>query len=345
MGGLTMHLFLREHVSLAIFHFLHTLLLLSIVYLYMLEQSLHPSFGIFAYLFTVSFVCLVVFLAVRFGRQRDAYRFLSSSLHHLDRSIPSFSGSPLLLAFKNLLHAQYRYYKQEIQTLHKEMDDTSLFMNQWVHQMKTPVSVMDLLLQNFYIQDQSDREFVNSMREELERLQHGLELALYSERIKRFAHDFHVKRLPLKNMVNHVIQHYKRSFIRNRIHPIVEIPEAIFIETDQKWFQFALSQIVTNAIKYSKDVSNQIVLSAVQRESKVFLSVQDFGAGIPKQDIGRVFEPFFTGMNGRRFRESTGMGLYLVKQIVDHLGHGIAISSEEGKGTTVTITFYNVTKM
>lgn len=92
-----MHLFLREHVSLAIFHFLHTLLLLSIVYLYMLEQSLHPSFGIFAYLFTVSFVCLVVFLAVRFGRQRDAYRFLSSSLHHLDRSIPSFSGSPLLL--------------------------------------------------------------------------------------------------------------------------------------------------------------------------------------------------------------------------------------------------------
>jgi two-component system, OmpR family, sensor histidine kinase YxdK len=340
-----LYLFLREHISLVIFHFLHTLLLLSIVYLYMLEQSLHPSFGIFAYLFTVSFVYLAVFLAVRFGRQRDAYRFLSSSLHHLDRSIPSFSGSPLLLAFKKLLHAQYRCYKQEIQTLHKEMDDTSLFMNQWVHQMKTPVSVMDLLLQNFDIQDQSDREFVNSMREELERLQHGLELALYSERIKRFSHDFHVKRLPLKTMVNHVIQHYKRSFIRNRIHPIVEIPETIFVETDQKWFQFALSQIVTNAIKYSKDVSNQIVLSAVQRKNEVFLSVQDFGVGIPKQDIGRVFEPFFTGMNGRRFRESTGMGLYLVKQIVDHLGHGIAISSEEGKGTTVTITFYNVTKM
>ncbi|MCG6171660.1 ATP-binding protein, partial [Anoxybacillus sp. LAT_11] len=76
-------------------------------------------------------------------------------------------------------------------------------------------------------------------------------------------------------------------------------------ETDQKWFQYALSQIVTNAIKYSKDVSNQIVLSAVQRKNEVFLSVQDFGVGIPKQDIGRVFEPFFTGMNGRRFREST----------------------------------------
>jgi OmpR family two-component system sensor histidine kinase YxdK len=282
---------------------------------------------------------------VRFGQQRDAYRFLSSNLHHLDMSIPSLSGSPLLLAFKKLLHAQYRHYAQEIQTLHKKMDDTSLFMNQWVHQMKTPVSVMDLLLQNFDIQNQFDRDFVNSMREELERLQDGLELALYSERVKRFSHDFHVKRLSLKTMVHHVIYHYKRALIRNRIHPIVEIPETIFVETDQKWFQFALSQIVTNAIKYSKDVSNQIVLSAVQRENEVFLSVQDFGVGIPKQDIGRIFEPFFTGMNGRRFRESTGMGLYLVKQIVDHLGHGIAISSEEGKGTTVTITFYNVTKM
>ncbi len=153
-----------------------------------------------------------------------------------------FSGSPLLHAFQKLLHSQYRYYTKELQALHKEMDDASLFMNQWVHQMKTPVSVMDLLLQNFDIQDQFDREFVNSMREELERLQHGLELALYSERIKRFSHDFHVKRLPLKTMVNHVIQHYKRSFIRNRIHPIVEIPETIFVETDQNGFSSLLAK-------------------------------------------------------------------------------------------------------
>ncbi|MBB3868911.1 HAMP domain-containing histidine kinase [Parageobacillus toebii NBRC 107807] len=340
-----MKLFLREHIPLTVFHLLHAVLLLSIVYLYMLEQSFHPSFGMFVYLFVISLVCIVMFLTWRYWRQSHAYRFLSSNLRQLDMSTHPFSGSPLLHAFQKLLHSQYRYYTKELQALHKEMDDASLFMNQWVHQMKTPVSVMDLLLQNFDIQDQFDREFVNSMREELERLQHGLELALYSERIKRFSHDFHVKRLPLKTMVNHVIQHYKRSFIRNRIHPIVEIPETIFVETDQKWFQFALSQIVINAIKYSKNVSNQIVLSAVQRENEVFLSVQDFGVGIPKQDIGRVFEPFFTGMNGRRFRESTGMGLYLVKQIVDHLGHGITISAEEGKGTTVTITFYNVTKM
>ncbi|SFA56845.1 hypothetical protein SAMN05192569_10812 [Parageobacillus thermantarcticus] len=211
-----MKLFLREHIPLAVFHLLHAVLLLSIVYLYMLEQSFHPSFGMFAYLFVISFVCIVMFLAWRYWRQSHAYRFLSSNLQRLDMSAHPFSGSPLLLAFQKLLHSQYRYYIQEIQALHKEMDDASLFMNQWVHQMKTPVSVMDLLLQNFDIQDKSDREFVNSMREELERLQHGLELALYSERIKRFSHDFHVKRLPLKTMVNHVIQLTFRTLTRSK---------------------------------------------------------------------------------------------------------------------------------
>lgn len=340
-----MKLFLREHIPFMCFHLIHVLLILFIVYLYMLEQSFPPTRGIFVYLTVISVVFLFLFLSLRYWQQYKAYQLLSSTLRGLDMSIQTFARSPLFLAFEKTLHDQYNFYIHEIQSLRKEMNDLSLFINQWTHQMKTPLSVIDLLLQNYDIKSQSDREFLNSMREELERLQHGLELMLYSERIKQFSHDFHVKRLSLKTMVSDVVQHYKRAFIRNRIYPMMSIPETIFIETDQKWFQFALSQIVTNAIKYSKGKNQKIILSALQQENQVFLTVEDFGVGIPSQDISRVFEPFFTGMNGRRFAESTGMGLYLVKQIFDRLGHGITISSEEGKGTKVTIIFYNVTKM
>jgi len=70
--------------------------------------------------------------------------------------------------------------------------------------------------------------------------------------------------------------------------------------------------------------------------------VSDFGVGIPKQDIPRVFQPFFTGENGRDFKESTGMGLYLVHEIAKHLGHKVEIYSEVKKGTTVRIIFYTL---
>jgi two-component system, OmpR family, sensor histidine kinase YxdK len=340
-----MKLFLREHLSFVIFSLLQSFFILFVCYLYMLEQKLTPTPGIFAYTIAVSFLLHTLFLAARYLRQRENYEILSLDNHDLDLSIKTFSNSPLFEAFQKTIHKQYHLYINELQKLRKEANDHSLFINQWAHQMKTPLSVIDLLLQNYEVETERDREFVNSMHEELERLQHGLELMLYSERMKQFTHDFRVKRVSLKLIVHDVVHHYKRVFIRNRIYPTVDIAQAIFVETDEKWLKFALSQIVTNAIKYSKGENKKIIISAVQEQNQVALTIKDFGVGIPKQDIGRVFELFFTGINGRRFAESTGMGLYLVKQIFDRLGHGITISSEEGKGTKVTITFYNVTKM
>ncbi len=65
----------------------------------------------------------------------------------------------------------------------------------------------------------------------------------------------------------------------------------------------------------------------------------DFGVGIPKTDKRRVFDPFYTGENGRKFRESTGMGLYLTKEAALHLGHRIELDSVVGEGTTFRIIF------
>ena len=77
-----------------------------------------------------------------------------------------------------------------------------------------------------------------------------------------------------------------------------------------------------------------------EENGKTILSIRDKGVGIPKGDLDRVFEPFFTGKNGRKYLESRGMGRYLLKDICDKLGHGIKVESIEGKGTTVSITFY-----
>ncbi|MNJ59699.1 Sensor histidine kinase GraS [compost metagenome] len=75
------------------------------------------------------------------------------------------------------------------------------------------------------------------------------------------------------------------------------------------------------------------------RGNEAVVEVIDLGIGIPAADIKRVFDPFFTGDNGRGMRESTGMGLYLTKEAADRLGHGVELTSEVDRGTEVRIVF------
>lgn len=111
------------------------------------------------------------------------------------------------------------------------------------------------------------------------------------------------------------------------------------IYTDAKWLKFAVGQVITNAVKYSSGVSDRLELKIFRREDKTVLEIRDHGVGIPSQDLKRVFDPYYTGENGRRFQESTGIGLYLVKEITGKLNHEVEISSAPGKGTAVQFIF------
>lgn len=209
-------------------------------------------------------------------------------------------------------------------------------MNQWIHQMKTPLSVIELITQ-----DEVDSRF-ESINEETDRLKKGLEMALYVARLEAFTQDFYVERVQLHKVVNDSVHEHKRFFIRNFVYPELEIDKGITVESDAKWLQFLIGQIISNAIKYSSGSREKIKVKACREGNTVVLEIIDSGVGIPKQDLPRVFKPFFTGENGRDFKESTGMGLYLVYEITKQLGHSVEIHSEVDKGTVVRIKFCNV---
>ncbi|MDR2992907.1 MAG: sensor histidine kinase, partial [Bacillus cereus] len=83
----------------------------------------------------------------------------------------------------------------------------------------------------------------------------------------------------------------------------------------------------------------KVIVSACSKGRAIILEIKDYGVGIPTTDLPRVFNPFYTGENGRKFKESTGMGLYLVKEVCEKLNHKIELESEVGKGTKVRIIF------
>lgn len=251
--------------------------------------------------------------------------------------------APISEALDQLLVSQYRLYLEEIQKAEERQDEHLLFMDRWVHQMKTPLSVIELTAQTL------DEPESSSIREETERVRNGLNTVLYMARLRTIAEDFQIKPILLSKLVHEVNQENKRFFIRNEVYPqLIEKKKNIIVESDEKWLFFLLSQLVHNAVKYSTGKTNQLVISLFEKAGEAVLEVKDFGIGIPASDQKRVFNKFYTGENGRKYRESTGMGLYLVKEVSARLEHRIELESKVGEGTTIRIIFsqtQNITSM
>lgn len=234
-----------------------------------------------------------------------------------------------------------RSYIAEIEERESENLKKNKFVSQWVHNMKTPVSVIDLIIQRMQMNGVSKEEGLKGIDDENKRLLNYLEQVLSVLRLDEFTKDYLPEEVNLCEMVREVVNERKNQFIYSSVFPCVEIPESVHVLTDRKWSKTVIDQIVSNAVKYSKGCSsdNKIIIKSGSIDEKVVLTIEDHGIGIPKQDLRRVFEPFFTGDNGRKFKNSSGIGLYIVKEIADRLNLKVDIDSEQGKGTRVKITY------
>ena len=136
----------------------------------------------------------------------------------------------------------------------------------------------------------------------------------------------------MDDVIREAVRKYAKQFIRKKISLCYE-PIGQRVLTDEKWLNFVLGQLLSNALKYTQKGSISIFMR------KDCLVVQDTGIGIRTEDLPRVCEMGYTGYNGHADSRSTGIGLYLCSRILKKLGHGFSITSQEGNGTCVMIRF------
>ncbi|RKL65777.1 hypothetical protein CR203_19215 [Salipaludibacillus neizhouensis] len=326
-----MKLFFRDHVS---FCCLYVGQLLLILMIFWLDGYRHGPTALYAS--SLSLILFGCYLVVRYIRNQTFYKRLSTPLTSLNDLSMERQASPLP-SYLDQFHDELRqYYLKEMESYKLKFDHHIQFLNQWVHQMKTPLSVMHLMAQ------ERDDEFSSSLNDEIERMKNGLDIVLYTSRLDSFENDFCVESLSLYSLIRKTTSVQKRLFIRNHIYPEIMIDSKLYIHSDEKWISFVFTQLITNAIKYTVCAGQKIQFEAKQLKDEIVVSIRDYGVGVPKSDLPRVFDPYFTGENGRSFQESTGMGLFLVKQIIDELGHRIEIESNLNQGTIVQIYFKRV---
>lgn len=249
-----------------------------------------------------------------------------------------------------MINEKDKEYQQEVQNLARELSEINDFMTNWIHQVKIPISVLEIISDRISEMEHG-HPISKEINLELDRITVLVEQALYIARSGNYSSDFMIEELHLGNIVKDVIRKNKNIFIYNKIE--IEIGNLDYtILSDKKWIKHIIEQIIHNACKYTDDKQNkriEIFLEVDAKSCKLY--IKDNGIGISTGDLNRVFDKGFTGENGRSRTKSTGMGLYIAKKIINRLDHDIHIISKKGEGTEVILTFYtlsdyfDVTKM
>ncbi len=221
---------------------------------------------------------------------------------------------------------------EQVAEVRRERMQYREYVEQWVHEIKTPITAMKLLCENVHSSETKE------LLMELEKINCFTEQALYYARSEHTEKDYSVREIRLFDVIHQSIAENKYLLLQNGVGIDLQETDDI-VYSDEKWLCFILNQLIVNSVKYK---TKQPVLKfyTEYQGNQIILCVQDNGIGIDIGDLPRIFEKGFTGQNGRKAaHSSTGIGLYLCKRLCDKLGIGICADSK-GSGTIVRLSFH-----
>lgn len=220
---------------------------------------------------------------------------------------------------------------EQVAEVRRERTQYKEYVEQWIHEIKTPITAMKLLCENDH--SQAAKELLA----ELEKVNCFTEQALYYARSEHTEKDYTVREIRLSDVIHQSIAENKYLLLQNGVGIDMQETDDI-VYSDEKWLCFILNQLIVNSVKYRAE-HPVLKFYTEHQGNQVILCVQDNGIGIDAGDLPRIFEKGFTGQNGRKAHSSTGMGLYLCKRLCDKLGIGICADSE-GSGTSIYLSFH-----
>lgn len=275
---------------------------------------------------------------IDFMRRKKFYDQLFAQLEGLDHKYllaeladePGFAEGELMC---RILRACNKSMADEVGLYRNRSREYREYIEQWVHEIKTPIACAALIYEN------NKTPATQSMFEELVHIENYVEQSLYYARSNYVEKDYAIQACDLQQTVLNALKQHAKQLIEHKTAVELNVPETT-VYTDAKWVQFILGQLVLNALKYQAEQRPlKLTFFAEKKPQQIDLHIRDNGCGIPEQDVPRVFEQGFTGENGRRFAKSTGMGLFICKQLCNKLGLGIALTAAPEQGTEVVLTF------
>lgn len=328
--------YLREKRTGAVLYLLTVFFFVAVGSLYHIENL---GKLLYAALLTAAVWGAVFFVqGIKYVRQSRA---LEAAFRHFDQTgelLPEETegeesmetASDRIGAWRCFLKSVYERQDRERQRREQQELERRDYYMMWTHQIKTPISAMKLLFERPGFQDKDS--FL--MKEELFKIEQYAEMVLAFQRLESISADLVLGPYALSDLIRQAVKKYAVLFINKGLKVELDETEAEVI-TDEKWFVFALEQLLSNSIKYT--AQGGIAFAVRREEETAVLELEDTGIGIREEDLPRIFEKGFTGYNGRLYKKSTGIGLYLCRRIFTSLGILVKVESGEGRGTRMIL--------
>lgn len=244
----------------------------------------------------------------------------------------------------NQLVIEYEMYKSDI--FNKSTEELE-FITKWVHDVKVPISAVRLILENH--EGDIPTSLYHSMDKEIFSIEESIQRVFYEIKSNSLYEDYKIGRVNTKKLITHVLKGYSNFFSYKKINISLE-GDGYEVLTDEKWSGYILSQILSNAVKYTP-VAGRISISTTQIGQGIRISVKNSGQGILEKDMGQIFHKGYTSSENRSGMKATGYGLYLSKKLSYRLGHILEVESKYGEYAIFHLTFienetiHQVTKM
>ena len=294
-----------------------------------------------AIVIAITIILLVTYILLfltDFFRKQKFYTDLLTNIDNLDKAylVLETLNRPEFYEGELLCQALYEIDKsmnENVRIEKEQLLDNKEYIEMWIHEVKRPLASLVLTLNNQ--KNILDRKTKNILK----RLEDYVDQVLYYVRSENAEKDYFIKEVDLSKVIKNVGIKNMDDLLDNKVEFIVDKTN-YKVFTDSKWLEFILNQIINNSIKYKRNIDNSYIKIYVKDNLDItVLIIEDNGIGIKSSDIRQVFDKTFTGTNGREKTTSTGMGLYIAKNLCKKLGHKIEIESKENEYTRVFITF------
>lgn len=280
----------------------------------------------------------ILVLIIEYLKKRNFYNEFINIVDKLDKKYlviemlnpPNFQEGEILY---NKLYEINKSMLENIKNYEISMNDFKDYIEMWIHEVKIPLSSLILMIHN------NKNNISSKMVDQVNRLDNYVDQVLFYVRAENAEKDYLIKKTYLNKVINKIALKNKDYILENNIDFNVLNCEKKVL-TDSKWLEFIIDQIINNSIKYKREIASSFIkIYTEENNEELRLIIYDNGIGIDAKDLPRVFDKTYTGTNGRLKSKSTGMGLYIAKNLCEKLGHKIAIESKVNEYTKVIITF------
>ncbi|GGF18346.1 sensor protein BceS [Halobacillus andaensis] len=319
--------FIKERRSWILLFVVLQLLALLIAYL----DPAVPLSSIGYYIF-LSSVIFFIFFVIRYHREIHFFKELEEREQDLDvTSLPEANRPFEAIVEKNITEP-IETLQQTSSSLHAQMEQEKDDLLAWIHEVKTPLTAMHLIIDRI-----EDRQLQTQLTHEWLRVHLLLDQQLHQKRMPFIENDLYVEKVEVEPLLFSEINMLRSWCMQKGIGFDVDVA-AVTVLSDAKWLGFIIRQLLTNAVKYSKDGS-EITITSSEQNGQTTLSISDHGRGIDSRDLPRIFDKGFTSTSQHENKAATGMGLYLARKAASPLRISIDVQSKLGHGSTFTLTF------